>query len=212
MVKSTFRFFIFEYIFFSYCEFFIFSFFYKYLRSAYLINGATYLSIKMFTNLDEFAVLLRKSKFFLYESLVDITAIDYVSFQKKFDLVYNFLSMFYNKRLFLNFFVFFKKSHYFSIGVRSLLTCYPSANWLEREVWDMFGIWFIGHSDLRRILTDYGFKGFPLRKDFPLSGFFEYWYDDIKKMIVVNDLHFLQEFRVFNFSNIWSNKNFFNVV
>jgi NADH:ubiquinone oxidoreductase subunit C len=87
--------------------------------------------------------------------------------------------------------------------VESLTKVYKSANWLEREVWDLFGVFFSNHPDLRRILTDYGFEGFPLRKDFPLVGFVEVRYDDEKKSIVYEPLSFSQEYRTFAFNSPW---------
>ena len=85
----------------------------------------------------------------------------------------------------------------------SLNSLFPSANWLERETWDMFGVFFKNHPDLRRILTDYGFEGFPLRKDFPLSGYTEVRYDDEKKRVVLEPLQITQEYRYFDFLSPW---------
>jgi NADH-quinone oxidoreductase subunit C len=86
----------------------------------------------------------------------------------------------------------------------SITRFYQSANWLEREVWDMFGIFFFSHPDLRRILTDYGFEGYPLRKDFPITGFKEIRYDDEKKKIVLEPIRMTQEFRYFDFVTPWN--------
>ena len=88
-------------------------------------------------------------------------------------------------------------------SVASVVDLWPSANWFERETWDMFGIFFEDHPDLRRILTDYGFDGYPLRKDFPLSGFFEARYHDAKKRVVYEPLQLSQEFRYFDFASPW---------
>jgi NADH:ubiquinone oxidoreductase subunit C len=88
--------------------------------------------------------------------------------------------------------------------ISSIVGLYSGANWLERENWDMFGIYFINHPDLRKILTDYGFEGYPLRKDFPLTGYLELRYDDKKRSIVYENLEISQEYRFFNFSNSWT--------
>jgi NADH:ubiquinone oxidoreductase subunit C len=85
----------------------------------------------------------------------------------------------------------------------SLTSIFSGANWVEREIWDMFGVFFNGHSDLRRILSDYGFEGYPLRKDFPVNGFLELRYDDSKKRILSEPLQVTQEFRLYNFSMPW---------
>tara|TARA_B100000780_G_scaffold224410_1_gene163518 strand:+ start:2944 stop:3291 length:348 start_codon:yes stop_codon:yes gene_type:complete len=89
-------------------------------------------------------------------------------------------------------------------SVESVTKVFNSANWWEREIWDMFGVFFSNHPDLRRILTDYGFEGYPLRKDFPLSGYVEVRYDDIVKRVVCEPLELAQEFRSFNFESPWS--------
>lgn len=91
------------------------------------------------------------------------------------------------------------------ISLPTVSDTFSSANWLEREVWDMYGVFFSGHKDLRRILTDYGFSGFPLRKDFPLTGYSEVRYDDSKKQVVLEPLEVSQEFRLFNFKSPWEN-------
>jgi NADH dehydrogenase (ubiquinone) Fe-S protein 3 len=132
-----------------------------------------------------------------YESLIDITCVDYLNRSFRFDIVYNFLSYKLNHRLRIKTF-----SSELSF-VESLTKVYKSANWLEREVWDLFGVFFSNHPDLRRILTDYGFEGFPLRKDFPLVGFVEVRYDDEKKSIVYEPLSFSQEYRTFAFNSPW---------
>ena len=130
-----------------------------------------------------------------YESLIDITCVDYLNRSFRFDIVYNFLSYKLNHRLRIKTF-----SSELSF-VESLTKVYKSANWLEREVWDLFGVFFSNHPDLRRILTDYGFEGFPLRKDFPLVGFVEVRYDDEKKYVVYEPLEISQEYRAFNFNS-----------
>lgn len=116
---------------------------------------------------------------------------------KRFEFIYIFLSTVYNFRVFIRGFISLFES------LKSLDFLYSSANWLEREVWDMYGIFIVGHPDLRRILTDYGFLGFPFRKDFPLSGYVELRYDEINKYVVVEPLELSQEFRYFRFENPW---------
>ena len=132
-----------------------------------------------------------------FSSLVDITAVDYPERTKRFDVVYHFLSMYQNQRIRLR------------VAVRedemvpSIVDVHPSANWFEREVFDMFGILFSGHPDLRRILTDYGFRGHPLRKDFPTTGYTEVRYDEAQKRVVYEPVKLVQEYRQFDFMSPW---------
>lgn len=132
-----------------------------------------------------------------YQILIDITAVDYPSRSLRFELVYNLLSIQYNNRIRI------KTSLDELTPVNSVTAIFCSAGWYEREVWDMFGIFFSNHPDLRRILTDYGFRGFPLRKDFPLSGYVEVRYDDSEKRVIAEPLELTQEFRYFDFASPW---------
>ncbi|XP_076160928.1 NADH:ubiquinone oxidoreductase core subunit S3 [Ptiloglossa arizonensis] len=130
-------------------------------------------------------------------NLADITAVDVPSRLYRFELVYNLLSLRFNSRIRV-------KSYTDELTpIDSAEHIFDAANWYEREVWDMFGIFFLNHSDLRRILTDYGFEGHPLRKDFPLSGYIEVRYDDEKKRVVCEPLELTQEFRRFELSAPW---------
>jgi len=130
-----------------------------------------------------------------FKVLNDVCIIDYPEKIDRFELNYNLLSVKYNFRIFIK--------HYTSAYVASISTLFNSANWIERECWDMFGVFFTNHPDLRRILTDYGFEGFPLRKDFPLTGYIEIRYDDEKANIVYEPLELSQEYRLFNFTSPW---------
>lgn len=133
-----------------------------------------------------------------YQILVDITAVDYLEpSETRFELVYQFLSLRYNHRITIKYLA---KALAMLPSATSL---YKSSGWLEREVWDLFGLFFLEHPDLRRILTDYGFQGFPLRKDFPLSGYTELRYDEESKSIVYDSLELAQEFRVFELTTPW---------
>jgi NADH dehydrogenase (ubiquinone) Fe-S protein 3 len=132
-----------------------------------------------------------------FKLLMDITAVDYPSRVKRFEIVYNLLSIQHNARIRI------KTSVDEITPVDSLVEIYNSANWWERETWDMFGVFFANHPDLRRILTDYGFEGHPLRKDFPLSGFVEVRYDDSEKRVITESIEMTQEFRYFDFSSPW---------
>ncbi len=132
-----------------------------------------------------------------FSTLIDITAIDYPTREKRFDLVYHFLSMYANHRIRVK------------CAVRdgqvapSITPLHLSANWFEREVFDMYGIMFSGHPDLRRILTDYGFSGHPLRKDFPTTGYVELRYDELEKRVVYEPVDLVQEYRQFDFMSPW---------
>ena len=132
-----------------------------------------------------------------FSSLVDITAVDYAGRAKRFDVVYHFLSMYQNQRIRLR--VSFRENQM----VQSIVDVHPCANWFEREVFDMFGILFSGHPDLRRILTDYGFRGYPLRKDFPTTGYTELRYDEVEKRVVYEPVSLVQEYRQFDFMSPW---------
>jgi len=132
-----------------------------------------------------------------FSTLVDITAVDYPERPQRFDVVYHFLSMYQNHRIRLR--VHLRPDEL----VPSIIAEHPSANWFEREVFDMFGILFSGHPDLRRILTDYGFRGYPLRKDFPTTGYTEVRYDEEKKRVVYEPVQLVQEYRQFDFMSPW---------
>ncbi|MCJ8140201.1 NADH-quinone oxidoreductase subunit C [Falsirhodobacter halotolerans] len=132
-----------------------------------------------------------------FGTLIDITAVDYPERPERFDLVYNLLSMHLNHRIRI-------KCALAEDGMMPSITgVYPAANWYEREVFDMFGILFSGHPDLRRLLTDYGFRGHPLRKDFPTTGYTEVRYDETLKRVVYEPVKLVQEYRQFDFLSPW---------
>ena len=137
-----------------------------------------------------------------FSTLVDLTAVDYPERPKRFEVVYHFLSMFQNHRIRL------KMAIREDEIVPSITEVHPSANWFEREVFDMFGILFSGHPDLRRILTDYGFRGYPLRKDFPTTGYVELRYDEAQKRVVYEPVKLVQEYRQFDFMSPWEGANY----
>ncbi len=132
-----------------------------------------------------------------FSTLVDITAVDYPGRDNRFDVVYQFLSMRLNHRIRA------KCAIREGDTITSVTGLFPAANWFEREVYDMFGILFTGHPDLRRILTDYGFSGHPLRKDFPTSGYTEVRYDETRKRVVYEPVKLTQEYRRFDFMSPW---------
>jgi NADH-quinone oxidoreductase subunit C len=140
---------------------------------------------------------LRDDPSLQFEILIDIAGVDYPSRADRFDVVYHLLSPRKNLRLRV------KLEANDTEPVPSVIPVYPAANWYEREAYDMFGILFSGHPDLRRLLTDYGFQGFPLRKDFPLTGYVETRYDDEKKRVVYEPVKLAQEFRSFDFESPW---------
>lgn len=138
---------------------------------------------------------LRDNEYCFFKLLVDIFAIDYPEREQRFVLVYSLLSLKYNSRIYI-------KVHIDDLTfVPSIVNLYKSACWMEREIWDMNGIFFKNHPDLRRLLTDYGFEGHPLRKDFPLSGYLEMRYDDSQKRILYEPIEMSQEYRTFNFKS-----------
>ena len=137
-----------------------------------------------------------------FEQLTDLCGVDYPERDPRFDVVYHLLSMSHNRRLRLK------------VGVNedqpvpSVTEVYPSAGWWERETWDLYGIHFAGHPDLRRLLTDYGFNGHPLRKDFPLTGYVELRYDSEQKRVVYEPVKLTQEFRRFDFLSPWEGASY----
>jgi NADH-quinone oxidoreductase subunit C len=133
-----------------------------------------------------------------FKCFIDITAVDYPSREKRFDVVYHLLSPRLNHRIRL------KTAVAEDESIASVISLFPAADWFEREVWDFFGIPFSGHPDLRRILTDYGFEGHPLRKDFPMTGFVEVRYDDALKRVVNEPVRLTQEYRSFDFLSPWA--------
>ena len=132
-----------------------------------------------------------------FKQLIDITAVDYIEKEKRFKIVYLLLSHENNLRIVIN------VNIEDDITVPSITKIFPSANWMEREVFDMYGISFKDHPDLRRILTDYGFKGYPLRKDFPLTGHTEVRYSEDKKKVISEPVKLEQEYRNFDFESPW---------
>ena len=137
-----------------------------------------------------------------FRQLIDIAGVDYPEDEKRFELVYLFLSHEHNTRI--------KLLIKFQLGqiINSITKIFPSANWMEREVFDMYGIKFKNHPDLRRILTDYGFKGHPLRKDFPLTGFNEVRYSEKEKKVIYEPVKLEQNYRNFDFESPWEGTNY----
>lgn len=133
----------------------------------------------------------------LLDQLVDVCGVDYPERDQRFDVVYHLLSMRKNLRLRV------KLRTDEDTPVPSVVDLFPTAGWFEREAWDMYGIFFAGNPDLRRILTDYGFEGHPLRKDFPLTGYVELRYDEEQKRVVYEPVKLTQEFRRFDFLSPW---------
>ncbi len=149
------------------------------------------------TTLPEFVEFLKTDGTCRFSTLVDITGIDHPERERRFDVVYHFLSMYQNQRIRV------KAAVRDTETVPSIIEQFPSSNWFEREVFDMFGILFSGHPDLRRILTDYGFRGYPLRKDFPTTGYTEVRYDETQKRVVYEPVSLVQEYRQFDFMSPW---------
>jgi NADH-quinone oxidoreductase subunit C len=137
----------------------------------------------------------------LFKTIVDVCGVDYPERPLRFDVVYNFLSYNLNQRLRV------KVQAGEDTQVPSIAEIFPAAGWFEREVWDLYGVFFSGHPDLRRILTDYGFDGHPLRKDFPLTGHVEVRYDDEQQRVVYEPVKLMQSFRTFDFMSPWEGLN-----
>ena len=151
-------------------------------------------------------IFLKKNDSTKFRQLIDITAVDYIGGENRFKMIYLFLSHEYNFRINL----------IFNINeneiVNSLTKIFPSANWMEREVFDMYGIKFNDHPDLRRILTDYGFSGHPLRKDFPITGHSEVRYSEEKKKVIYEPVKLEQNYRNFDYSSPWEGTEYIKEV
>ena len=159
-------------------------------------HGQLYLTIDNEDLLDVI-LFLKTNKDTKFRQLIDITAVDYLENSKRFKIVYLFLSHEINQRIILNYFINENEV------VSSLTKIFPAANWMEREVFDMYGIKFKDHPDLRRILTDYGFEGYPLRKDFPLTGHNEVRYSEDEKKVIYESVKLEQNYRNFDFESPW---------
>ena len=153
-------------------------------------------------NLIEVIQFLKSNERCKFKQLIDIAGVDYPDSEKRFQLVYLLLSHENNIRI--------KVSTQFQLNqiINSITKIFPSANWMEREVFDMYGIKFKNHPDLRRILTDYGFKGHPLRKDFPLTGFNEVRYSEKEKKVIYEPVKLEQNYRNFDFASPWEGTNY----
>jgi len=164
---------------------------------SYLLNGEFFIKVP-FNKLPRFLYFLKNHTQSQFKILSDISAIDYPWISNRFQIFYNVLSIAYNARLTIS--IHFPEQ----CSIHSISHIYSIAGWFEREIWDLFGISFVKNFDLRRIVTDYGFKGHPLRKDFPLTGYIEVLYSFNQKRIVVRETSLSQEYRIFYFNNSWN--------
>jgi len=166
------------------------------IKGSKIKHNQIYLNINN-SDLIDVMLFLKTNKNTKFKQLVDITAVDYIEKEKRFKIVYLLLSHEFNHRIQVD----------FSINendlVSTLVSLFPAANWMEREVFDMYGIKFKDHPDLRRILTDYGFEGHPLRKDFPLTGHTEVRYSETEKKVIYEDVKLEQNYRNFDFESPW---------
>ena len=166
------------------------------INSSEIKHNQLYLNING-ENLIEVLIFLKNSSFSKFRQLIDITAVDYPEQSQRFKLIYLLLSHEHNSRIILSYSINEKEI------IQSVTEIFPSANWMEREVFDMYGIKFNGHPDLRRILTDYNFEGFPLRKDFPLTGHNEVRYSQSEKKVVYEPVKLEQNYRNFDYESPW---------
>ena len=166
------------------------------IKNSQIKHGQIYISIN-YEDLIDVIMLLKTDKDTKFRQLIDITAVDYPENQKRFKLVYLLLSHEINQRIILSYSINENQQ------ISSLTKIFPSANWMEREIFDMYGIKFSDHPDLRRILTDYGFKGHPLRKDFPLTGYNEVRYSEDQKKVIHEPVKLEQNYRNFDYESPW---------
>lgn len=168
----------------------------KYIEKAIYSKGELTITVKP-AHLIQLMKILKNHTNCQFKSLSDLCAVDYPERKERFEIVYNLLSVRYNARIRV------KTNVDELTPVPSITSLHNAAGWFEREVWDLYGVYFTNHPDLRRILTDYGFEGHPMRKDFPLTGYVEVRYDDEQKRVVTEPLEMTQEFRYFNFTSPW---------
>ena len=166
------------------------------IKESKINHNQLYLDIEA-DDLIEVCMFVKTNKDTKFRQLIDITAVDFLKKSKRFKLVYLLLSHEFNQRMIISYFVSENEI------INSLTKVFPAANWMEREVFDMYGINFKDHPDLRRILTDYNFKGFPLRKDFPLTGFDEVRYSEEEKKVKYEPVKLEQNYRNFDFESPW---------
>ncbi len=164
--------------------------------SAEIVRGELVATIKR-SSVTRVMTFLRDDPTCQFSQLIDICGVDYPEREERFEVVYHLLSMNKNTRIRV------KVPASEDTPVASVNDIFPCADWLEREVWDMYGVYFSGHPDLRRILTDYGFDGHPLRKDFPLTGYVEMRYDEDQKRVTYEPVKLAQDFRTFDFLSPW---------
>lgn len=153
-------------------------------------------------NIAELLMFLRDDKKCMFKQLLSICGVDYPEKEKRFEVIYNLLSLEHNQRIRV------KVNADTQTLIPTVTNIFASASWYEREIWDMYGILFANHPDLRRILTDYVFEGHPLRKDFPLTGHLEVRYDIERKQVVYEPVTLTQEFRNFDFTSPWEGVNY----
>ena len=166
------------------------------IKESKILYNQLYLSINSEDLLDVI-LLLKTNKDTKFKQLIDITAVDYPENQKRFKIVYLLLSHEFNQRILVSYFINENEK------ISSLVKIFPSAYWMEREIFDMYGIKFSDHPDLRRILTDYGFEGYPLRKDFPLTGHNEVRYSEEEKKVIYEPVKLEQNYRNFDYESPW---------
>ena len=166
------------------------------IKESFIKHQQLYIKINPEDLLDV-VLLLKSNKKTKFKQLIDITAADYPDNKKRFKMIYLLLSHEFNHRIVLSYLISENEK------ILSLTKIYPSSNWMEREIFDMYGVKFSDHPDLRRILTDYGFEGYPLRKDFPLSGHGEVRYSEDEKKVIYEPVKLEQNYRKFDYESPW---------
>ena len=166
------------------------------IKKSLIRHDQLYLNIDS-ADLIDVALFIKSNENAKFRQLIDITAVDYPENSQRFKVIYLFLSHEFNQRIVLSYLISENEV------IHSLTSIFPAANWMEREVFDMYGIKFKGHPDLRRILTDYGFEGHPLRKDFPLTGHTEVRYSEDQKKVIKEPVKLEQNYRNFDYESPW---------